>query len=472
MNKQFNYYISPKIDTMYRQWVIKFILESVGLKTNKDIEINENTHLIYGEPESSINEATICIPYQADDLLNEPILAGSFNKQLLSKFDIISAIGNFLMDTPNKNKTKRCYDSHDRLNSLNSFQYEKGYQDKPIVNLYVNYLKEVMANSFDFDFVPLFPKGIKSVIILSHDVDDPLKYAMLDSYKLFPKNLSVKQLMLYHMEAVKKTFEKTIQKDKDIYWVFEDVMNSESKHGFKSTFFFASRNRFDKHANFKEDVPYNIDTKEFKLIFQKMNSNGFEIGLHASYFAKNDSIFLKNEIEKLERISEKKLVGNRHHFWQIGPNPELTLSSHVSNGLLYDSSLAFNDAPGYRRSVALPYFLFDKNKEQVIENMQIPTFMMDSNFMKNPKFGQDHALDQARHYIDEFHKIGGVGAIDWHVRTSSTNSNRFKKWGEVYIQILEYLSKHEDIWVTNFETFYQWMTKRNKELYKSIKAES
>ena len=44
-----------------------------------------------------------------------------------------------------------------------------------------------MANSFDFDFIPLFPKGKKSVIILSHDVDDPLKYAMLDSYKLFQK---------------------------------------------------------------------------------------------------------------------------------------------------------------------------------------------------------------------------------------------------------------------------------------------
>jgi hypothetical protein len=132
---------------------------------------------------------------------------------------------------------------------------------------------------------------------------------------------------------------------------------------------------------------------------------------------------------------------------------------------MYDSSIAFNDAPGYRRSIALPYLLFDKKLNQAINIMEIPTFMMDSNFMLNPEFGQEEAFDQAKHYIDQFHAIGGVGAIDWHVRTSSTNSSRFRKWGEVYLQILEYLSKQEGIWVTNFETFQRWMIKRNETLY-------
>ena len=127
----------------------------------------------------------------------------------------------------------------------------------------------------------MFPEGIKSVIILSHDVDDPIKYALLNNYKLFPKNLSLKNSILYHLEAIKKTSERLTKKDENIYWVFEDVMNSESKYGFKSTFFFASRNRFEKHANFKDDVPYDVEQNGFDTIFKKINDNGFEIGMHA-----------------------------------------------------------------------------------------------------------------------------------------------------------------------------------------------
>ena len=48
---------------------------------------------------------------------------------------------------------------------------------------------------------------------------------------------------------------------------------------------------------------------------------------------------------------------------------------------------------------------------------------------EEPKFGQDHALDQARHYIDEFHKIVELQL------TGTQNiihySNRFKS-GEKY----------------------------------------
>jgi peptidoglycan/xylan/chitin deacetylase (PgdA/CDA1 family) len=465
MKNKLNYYIPKELDTEYHHWIIKFIIETIGLVPSFQKQVNHETHLIYGDNGSGNNLTAINIPHDPSDLINKAILNGDTNKQTLESFDIITAIGKFLTDVVNENKTADCYDAHNRLNSLDSYQREIGFQDKPIVNLYINFIKKIATETFKFDYTPLFPEGIKSVIILSHDVDDPVKYAMLNSYKLFPKNLSLKNFILYHMEAIKKSFERLIKKDENVFWVFDDVMNSESKYGFKSTFFFASRNRFNKHANFREDVPYDIEHNSFDIIFNQMNEFGFEVGLHASYYAKNNKEMLKEEIEKLERISNRKLVGNRHHFWQIGSHPEKTLQSHTQSGLVYDSSLAFNDAPGYRRNVALPYLLFDKELNQAINNMQIPTFMMDSNFMLNPEFREEEASNQAKHYINQLHSIGGVGAIDWHVRTSSTNSPRFKKWGEVYLQILEHLSKQEGIWVTNFETFHRWMMERNETLY-------
>ena len=443
------------------------MIETIGLIPVQQDQLSKKTHLVYGEYDFLNSSDTISIPYKPSDLLSEAILKGEKKKEILKNFDIISAIGNFLTDKVNENKKKHCYDKHNRLNALDSYQYSVGFRDKPIVNLYINFLKSVIEDCFKLDIVPLLPDGIKSVVILSHDVDDPEKYAMLKSYKLFPKNLSFKNFILHQLEAIKKTTERLIKKDGNTYWVFKEVMDSEDKYGFRSTFFFAARNKYDKHANFKEDVPYDIEREEFSSVFKMMNDRNFEVGLHASYNAKTEKNLLIEEKNKLERLSNKKLVGNRHHFWQIGNKPEQTLKAHIQANLLYDSSLAFNDAPGFRRNIALPYFLFDIELNQKVNNMQIPTFMMDSNFMLNPEFGQDEALHQAKHYINEFHKTGGVGAIDWHVRTSFAKNSRFKKWGDTYLQILEHLSQQEGMWVTNFETLYNWMVKRKETLYNS-----
>ena len=465
MNNKFYFYISPNLNNEFHKWIINYLVEIIGLIPIQQNKLTKKTHLVYGEYDSANNSEKINIPHNPTDLLNEAILKGENKKDLLKNFDIISAIGNFLTDTVNENKNKHCYDKHNRLNALNSYQYSVGFRDKPIINLYINFLKSVIDDCFKLDIIPLLPDGIKSVVILSHDVDDPEKYAMLKSYKLFPKNLSIKNFILHQLEAIKKTTERLIKKDAKTYWVFNEVMDSEEKYGFLSTFFFAARNKYDKYANFKEDVPYDIEREEFSAVFKMINDRNFEVGLHASYNAHKEKNLLIEEKYKLEQLSNKKLIGNRHHFWQIGKKPEQTLKVHLQAELLYDSSLAFNDAPGFRRNIALPYFLFDKELNQKVNNMQIPTFMMDSNFMLNPEFSEDEALNQAKHYINEFHKIGGVGAIDWHVRTSFAKNSRFKKWGDTYLEILEYLSLQEGMWVTNFETFYNWMIKRKETLY-------
>ena len=137
------------------------------------------------------NFKAIKIPQNSLDLINDAILNGEANKKTLESFDVITAIGKFLTDAVNEDKTDDCYDVHNRLNSLNSYQREIWFQDKPIVNLYINFIKKIVEETFQFVYTPMFPEGIKSVIILSHDVDDPVKYALLNNYKLFPKNLSL-----------------------------------------------------------------------------------------------------------------------------------------------------------------------------------------------------------------------------------------------------------------------------------------
>jgi hypothetical protein len=142
MKNKFNYCITKELDTPYCHWIIKFIIETMGLIPSYQKYLTEETHLIYGDYNSSDNFKAIKIPQNSLDLINDAILNGEANKITLESFDVITAIGKFLTDAVNEDKTDDCYDVHNRLNSLNSYQREIGFQDKPIVNLYINFIKK------------------------------------------------------------------------------------------------------------------------------------------------------------------------------------------------------------------------------------------------------------------------------------------------------------------------------------------
>ena len=467
MKKILNYHLSPDLNSKINHWVVQFIIETIGLAPVFKKDLTDDVHLSYTtSPLPAAGKNTLAIVHQPADVINRPVQEGGADPEngVLLRFDFIHAIKSFLTDEVNQGLPKNCFDVHGRLNSLNSFQKTNGFQDKPMVNLYLDYLKKYIEKHLGLVGIPLFPKDAKSVVILSHDVDDPVKYAILQHYSPWQKNLNAKQWIHYNLEAGKKMAESLLRQDGHTNWAFEEIMDYESKHGFLSTFFFAPRIKTSQHANYTYDVPYEIDHPKFIGLFKQMRERNFEVGLHISYNGKQGQALIREEKDKLEHLSGGHVLGSRHHFWMVGDDAESTLTKHANAGLKYDSSLAFNDAPGYRRSIALPYYPFNKQTETTINNLQIPTFLMDSNVMKNPEFGPAESFEQAKKYILQFLKTGGVGAIDWHVRTSFPKNKRFKLWGETYLKILDFLAEQPQVWVTSFAQFYQWMEERTAKL--------
>ena len=70
------------------------------------------------------------------------------------------------------------YDQHHRLKSASSIYFKNKSLQKPIVNAYVQLLKKNIQEKFNLIPIPLYPKNYKSVVILSHDVEEPQRYAV------------------------------------------------------------------------------------------------------------------------------------------------------------------------------------------------------------------------------------------------------------------------------------------------------
>jgi hypothetical protein len=127
-----------------------------------------------------------------------------------------------------------------------------------------------------------------------------------------------------------------------------------------------------------------------------------------------------------------------HPFWS-------TLEDHGRAGLRYDSSIAFNEAAGYRLGIAYPYRPWSPVSRRLIPSIQIPVLAMDKAFFADKEQTAGSVLAKFKPLLDTLKKYQGVAALDWHEYTSCPGSRAFQKWGEAYLAILEMLGSDSDV---------------------------
>jgi len=240
-------------------------------------------------------------------------------------------------------------------------------------------------------------------------------------------------------------------------WPFDALRASETRRGFRSTFFFAATSRFARNASLL-DVPYDIREPRFETLLRALRDDGVELGLHASYRAHEVPGRLAAEKARLERVAGTQVHGVRHHYWQLGPDPATTLRAHAKAGFRYDSSLAFNDHPGFRRSVARGFNPFDPVHGRALRTRQLPVFCMDGSVL----YGSDDvdaAVGSVAGFVAEIRGVGGLGVIDWHAETSIPDGLR-PAWGVAYEEILDLVAADPGLWVTDLGSIDRWLSER------------
>ena len=243
---------------------------------------------------------------------------------------------------------------------------------------------------------------------------------------------------------------------KQRHWLFSEILDAENKHGFSSTFFFSAVPNFARGA-YCHDVLYDVRHPSFKPVFKSILRAGCDIGLHLSYHAHRGFRQMSDEMRALEAASGAAVLGSRHHIFHMKRPFWPTLADHARAKLAYDSSVAFNDRPGYRLGIAFPCYLWNPLSQERIGTMQIPCLVMDGGFFYHPNQTVDSVLRQMQGLLELLKRYRGVAAIDWHVRTSYPGSDAYRPWGETYLAILEMLAADGEVAVQScdqaLETF-------------------
>lgn len=364
--------------------------------------------------------------------------------------DIVAATALLLSDQVNSRNAD--IDPHGRLNFKGSYQAQNPDAGAPIVNRYVAYLKGLLKPRFG-EGLPLWPDGVRAVIGLSHDVD------RLDTWSELRGTLRSGH---YAVDAARSIVRNALYANGDPA-LFRDLLDYERSLGVTSTLMFAAISRYEAGAN-TNDVAYSLDDRNVRRTIEYALAHNFEIGLHASYNAYESAERFASERSRLRKASGAPVNGLRHHFWHMGSDPERTLLFHEQAGFAYDSSIAWNDEIGFRRSTALPYFPWDSAEQRSIGVLQLPVCTMDGGVFNGRTSSPEHALQQLESLVTQLVACEGIGVVDWHSDTAHPQAARYRSWGKCYWEFVRRISQTPGLWVTNLGEIAEWVAARDRKL--------
>jgi hypothetical protein len=322
--------------------------------------------------------------------------------------------------------------------------------------------------------VPLWPRGKEWVFLLSHDTDA----ITLGSPQELATNL-LKGL---------------IRRDGVSLSMFNDGLgylnrpNENPLFGFprwrrleeptfRSCFYlFVRPKNLKRHLNDCRSTV--VEQKIDWGILREMAAMGWEFGLHAPIYAKQDVEALARGKQFIEEKIGQPVDGLRHHYWSLDwRQPHLTFRKHIAARFKYDASIAWRDSEGFRAGTCFPFQPFDPDQQAAMPIFELPTCLMDGHVVKPSTSSSESNRSQSKScqsgparaltLLQQIKARNGVAFLNWHTETAC-NSYRYKGYVDALSAVLRPVAADSEVWIATPRELVAWWSTRQQQLSPSI----
>ena len=197
-------------------------------------------------------------------------------------------------------------------------------------------------------------------------------------------------------------------------------------------------------------MTYDASRRRYRSLFRYLTAGGWEVGVQASYLAGSDAALIRSQAGRLAELAGAGAVGVRHHYLRLDcDDPMRSLARHADAGLLYDATVGFNDCPGFRAGVALPYQLFDQDAGAVRPFVELPMTLAD---MHLPRDDSETAVAMILDHLETVRSLGGLAVLNWHVGHWESDP----AWRAAYCAACRYVAEDADVWVAPAGDLARW----------------
>lgn len=342
----------------------------------------------------------------------------TYNNQSLFSFDIFAAA--FFLVSRYEEYLPHKKDQHKRFLASESMAYQNGFLQKPVVNIWVDWLKNKLK-----DIYPELPEpNRKFSFIPTYDIDIAWSF----KNKGLTRNAGgyIKDLLKLNINNLKKRYLVLSNTIKDPYDTYELQKTYAEQYQLKPIYFF----QYGKLGPYDKNIS-NINRKYQTLIKELFDI--YEIGIHPSYQSNHDSDLLKFEITALQNTVHDEITKSRQHFLKLTlPNTYRELLNH---GILHDYTMGYAEEPGFRASICTPFHFYDLDLEIETKLKIHPFVIMDGTLKDYLKCNIEDAKTIITNLYKEVQEVKGEFISLWH-NESLSNEGKWQNWNEVYEHLL------------------------------------
>lgn len=338
-------------------------------------------------------------------------------------------------------------DSRDQWGNID-FQHKdsfyKGEQFIPSVSieLHKNIFKDIK-----------YPNDASYAVCLTHDVDalsvEYTKDETLRALKWKIDDSGLLKKVLYSLKYLKHKYSK-----KDMYDILSPWMDLEKEFDYSSSFFFMGETKkphfWDCRYVLNSPINFRGDIIPLSDAIKKVWNEGFDVGLHGSYYSAIDKEELIHQSAQIAHTIKEKYITSRQHFLHYEPNTTGYLHEKVK--FIADSTIGFNRSVGFRNGMAHPYYPILSNGEKSTV-LQIPLVIQDGALLRQEGLDLDveKAFEVCCMILDEVKEVNGCVAILWHPQMLEN-----KKYFELYKKVLQYIKDTNGIGLSMREAAKYW----------------
>jgi hypothetical protein len=431
----YSQHITPRL-----RYVVDFIAKEIFIEpftiTSDKLafEFSEESRLNYSDAESSDSEFFIrSTPLLFETgISSQPVECFEVNnhKALFQTsgdfpFDIFAAT--FYLLSRYEEYLPHQKDEFGRFAFPNSIAHKEGFLQIPLINIWLMDFRKSLQGKFprllfrhsSFKFIP------------TYDID--IAYSYL--HKGWKRNMGglFRSLLQGKWKEAFERIQVLLKRKKDPFDSYEWLDSLHLYCRLRAYYFFLVA---------EEQKGYDKNIPPGKKAFQQLimyHSSGYTVGIHPSWQSGNDEKLLKEEIEWLEFIVNKKIAYSRQHYIRI----ELpsTYQKLIKAGIKKDFSMGYGNINGFRASIASSFYWYDLENEQQTNLLLFPFCFMDANSFYEQKFTAQQAMDELLQYYYAIKKVNGLMITIFHNHLLGTDQS-FAGWKEAY----EVFLKEEIYW--------------------------
>ncbi len=312
-------------------------------------------------------------------------------------------------------------DYYDRFDPKESLAYNKGFLQKPIINIWAEKIKRIIQERYpQLSFAPRKYQYISTI-----DIDNAFAYkekGIVRTAGAFARTLAN-----FNFKELGKRTGVLLGLEEDPYETFDLLADIQKKHELNCIYFFL----LGDYAENDKNVP--ISSKELQDLIKSIADYN-DIGIHPSFLSNTQTENLKKEIERLSKVLKRPITKSRQHFLKL-TLPD-TYRRLIENDITDDYTMGYSTEPGFRASLCTPFYFYDLNHETTTKLSVHPFAVMDATLKYHMKINPNDALSYIAPLINEVKQVNGTFISLWH-NESLSEIEPWEGWGHIYEEMIK-----------------------------------